>query len=85
MTTWLRKPRETKVEKTLLAIDPSFLVNLPMKNFKKNINGVKGYAIRSSRPEVFCGKGVLDNFAIFEGKKSVSESLFNKAADLQAF
>ena len=85
MTPWLRKPRQTKVEKNLLAVAASFLVNLPMRNLNKNTNGVKGYAIRSSRPEVFNRKGVLDNFAIFEGKKSVSESLFNKAADLQAF
>ena len=31
---------------------------------------------RSSRPEVFCEKGVLRNFAKFTEKKPVPESLF---------
>ena len=38
------------------------------------------YPFRSSRPEVFCEKGVLRNFAKFTGKH-VCESLFlNKVA-----
>ena len=36
----------------------------------------------SSRPEVFCKKGVLTNFTKFAGNSPVPESLFNKVADL---
>ena len=32
------------------------------------LNGGAGQTYRSSRPEVFCKKGVLKNFAIFTGK-----------------
>ena len=38
---------------------------------------------RSSRPEVFCKKGVLRNFAKFTGKQYLYQGLFfNKAAGL---
>ena len=37
---------------------------------------------RSSRPEVFCKKGVHTNFVTFTGKKPVLESLFNKVGTL---
>ena len=37
---------------------------------------------RSSRPEVFCKKGVLRNFAKFTGKHSAQVSVFNKVAGL---
>ena len=33
---------------------------------------------RSSRPEVFCGKGVLRNFAKFTGKRPCQSLFFNK-------
>ena len=36
---------------------------------------------RSSRPEMFCKKGVLRNFAKFTGKQLCQSLLFNKAAD----
>ena len=39
------------------------------------------YTIRSSRPKVFCDKGVLRNFATFTGKH-LRQSLFNKVAGL---
>ena len=36
--------------------------------------------IRSSRPEAFCEKGVLRNFAKFTGKHLCQSLLFNKVA-----
>ena len=38
---------------------------------------------RSSRPEVFCKKGVLKNFAKFTGKHLCQSSFFNKVAGLR--
>ena len=38
---------------------------------------------RSSRPEVFCKKGVLRNFAKFTGKHLCQSLFFNKVADLR--
>ena len=38
---------------------------------------------RSSRPEVFCEKGVLKNFAKFIGKHLWQNLFFNKVAGLQ--
>ena len=38
---------------------------------------------RSSRPEVFCAKGVLTNFAKFTGKHLCQSLLYNKLADLR--
>ena len=38
---------------------------------------------RSSRPEVFCKKGVLENFAEFIGKHLCQSLFFNKVAGLQ--
>ena len=39
---------------------------------------------RSSRPEVFCRKRVLNNFARFTGKQLCQSLFFNKVAGLQA-
>ena len=39
---------------------------------------------RSSRPEVFCKKSVLRNFAKFTGKHLCMSLFFNKVAGLQA-
>ena len=36
------------------------------------------YCFRSSRPEVFCKKGVLRNFAKFTGKHLCQSLFFNK-------
>ena len=36
---------------------------------------------RSSRPEVFCEKGVLRNFAKFTGKQLCQSLFFNRVAD----
>ena len=38
--------------------------------------------IRSSRPELFCKKGVLRNFARFKGKHLSQGLFFNKVATL---
>ena len=38
---------------------------------------------RSSRPEVFCKKGVLRNFAKFTGKHLRQSLFFNKVAGLR--
>ena len=39
---------------------------------------------RSSHPEVFCEKGVLENFAKFTGKHFFHGLFFNKVAGLRA-
>ena len=39
--------------------------------------------IRSSRPEVFCKKGVLRNFAKFTGKHLCQSLFYNKVAALR--
>ena len=39
---------------------------------------------RSSRPEVFCKKGVLRNFAKFTGKHLCQSLFFNKVAGLRS-
>ena len=41
--------------------------------------GVNPY-YRSSRPDVFCIKGVLENFAKFAGKHLCQRLFFNKVA-----
>ena len=41
------------------------------------------WSFRSSRPEVFCTKGVLKHFANFTGKHLRQSLFFNKAADLR--
>ena len=38
---------------------------------------------KNSRPEVFCKKGVLRNFAKFTGKQLCQSLLFNKVAGLR--
>ena len=42
---------------------------------------IVNYLTRSSRPEVFCKKGILRNFAKFTGK-NLRQCLFNKVAGL---
>ena len=52
-----------------------------------NTNHLTGFhmmpTFRSSRPEVFCEKGVLRNFAKFTGKRLCQSLFFNKVADLR--
>ena len=40
---------------------------------------------RSSRPEVFCKKDILTNFAKFTGKHLCQRLFFNKVAGLQFY
>ena len=42
------------------------------------------FAYRSSRPEEFCKKGVLRNFAKFIGKHLFQSLFFNKVAGLKS-
>ena len=51
-------------------------------NFSKKLS-VLVTTLRSSRPEVFCKKGVLRNFAKFTGKHLCQSLFFNKAAGLR--
>ena len=50
--------------------------NMNSKNFICSI-------FRSSRPEVFCKKGVLRNFTKFTGKHLCQSLFFNKVADVR--
>ena len=45
---------------------------------------MKQKCFRSSRPEVFCKKGVLRNFAKFTGKHLCQSLFFNKVTGLRA-
>ena len=45
--------------------------------------GREEFSNRSSRPEVFCRKGVLRNFAKFTGKHLCHSLFFNKVAGLR--
>ena len=53
------------------------IIDLP-KVFRNNTS-----VVRSSRPEVFCKKGVLRNFAKFTGKHLRQSLFFNKVAGLR--
>ena len=46
----------------------------------KNFNDILD---RSSRPEMFCKKGVLRNFTKFTGKHLCQSLFFNKVPDLK--
>ena len=54
--------------------------------FAKSINELVWFIshnlYRGSRPEVFCKKGVLRNFAKFTGKHQCQSLFFNKVAGL---
>ena len=39
--------------------------------------------VRSSRPDVFCKKGILRNFAKFTGKHLYQRNLLNKVAGIK--
>ena len=53
-----------------------------MENTEADAQGSSPY--RGSRPEVFCKKGVLGNFAKFTGKHLCQSPFFNKLAGLRA-
>ena len=64
-----------------------FTVKLSPKNEHSTLNqrvtSNEIYLFRSSRPEAFCKKGVLRNFAKFTGKHLHQSLFFNKAAHLR--
>ena len=52
--------------------------------FWRQLNfGVFSVCHRNSRPEMFCEKGVLRNFAKFTGKHLCQSLFFNKVAGLR--
>ena len=58
-----------------LSVFPKFLKKIVLITF----NFFKSFALqRNSRPEVFCEKGVLRNFARFTGKHLCQSLFFNK-------
>ena len=48
-------------------------------------SSVSSFKLRSSRPEVFCKKGVLRNFAKFTGKHLCQGLFLNKVAGVHSF
>ena len=58
-----------------------FFVQFP---FRISINCAALPKYRSSRPDVFCKKGVLSNFTKFTGKHLCHRLFFNKVAGLQS-
>ena len=54
-----------------------------MKIFPKVYKKAALKNVRSSRPEVFCKKGVLRNFAKFTGKHLCKRLFFNKVAGVK--
>ena len=55
--------------------------NLILQNLLKTLLLIFGSSMtRSSRPEVFCEKGVLRNFSKFTGKHLCQSLFFNKVA-----
>ena len=60
------------------------LGNPPMNLvIKEQINNNAVDMVRTSRPEVFCKKGVLRNFVKFTGKHLCQSFFFNKVAGLR--
>ena len=49
----------------------------------QNLEECNKYIFRSSRPEVFCKKGVHKNFTKFAGKSQCQSLFFNKVAGLR--
>ena len=60
------------------------LINADMCSEKILLKTCKS-SFRSSRPEVFCEKGVLRNFAKFTGKHLCQSLFFNKVAGGQLY
>ena len=81
------KPTATFLRKQLTALD--MVLNTPLSHklstYYYNADVCKDpNDYRSSRPEVFCKKGVLKDFAKFTGKHLCQSPFFNKVAGLQA-
>ena len=62
---------------------PVFQQQLFLKFCGKSSQSLYSIKHRSSFPEVFCRKGVVQNFAIFTGKKLCNSFLLNKVAGLR--
>ena len=52
-------------------------------SWRKKLFHTSSYIYRSSRPEVFCKKGVLRNFTKFTGKRLCQNLFFSKATGLK--
>ena len=78
---WFIKGKLSYVEEQSTAGN---LVVLSVFSFKGHIRelGRMGIHFRSTRPEVFCKKGVLRNFAKFAGKHLYQRLFSNKVASL---
>ena len=79
------KPTATFLRKQLTALD--MVLNTPLSHKRStyyyNADVCKDpNDYRSNRPEVFCKKGVLKNFAKFTGKHLCQSLFFNKVAGL---
>ena len=62
----------------------SFLdLNESFTELKSSDKSLFWHVFRSSRPEVFCKKGVLSNFTKFTGKHLCQRLFFNKVAGLR--
>ena len=59
-----------------------FAIDLRLQIYR-NFQCWSNKIFRSSRPEVFCKKRVLRNFAKFRGKHLCQSLFFNKVADLK--
>ena len=76
----------TFLRKQLTALD--MVLNTPLSHklstYYYNTDACKDPSdYRSSRPEVFCKKGVLRNFAKFTGKHLCQGRIFNKVAGIR--
>ena len=60
----------------------SHLILSKKSHFRQSCILRKCQMLRSSRPEVFCKKGILRNFARFTGKHLCQSLFFNKVAGL---
>ena len=56
-----------------------------LKRCGRNSQSLNAIKHRSSRPEVFCKKGVLRNLAKFTRKRLLQSLFFNKIAGLRSF
>ena len=56
-----------------------------LKRCGRNSQSLNAIKHKSSRPEVFCKKSVLRNFAKFIGKHQCQSLFFNKVAGLRPF
>ena len=74
--------------KSILDIFPAvtfiFFIQHSHSNFQdKSMNIFNSFNHRSSRPDLFCEKGVLRNLAKLTGKHLCRSLFFNKVADLR--